>query len=141
MRRHPIATGAVLFGAILVSGCGGPVNVEGQVRWAGKPLAGAQVLFIPVAGGQQAGDVTDAEGHFRLRNPQTLGIVPGEYLVTVSKKDYPPGMKRPELHEMSLALTAKMKQLLPAKYTLQDQTPLRVQVPRAGTEDIVLEID
>jgi hypothetical protein len=141
MRLHRIAAGALLLASILANGCGGPVNVEGKILWAGKPLAGAQVLFIPVAGGQQAGDVTDAEGHFRLQNPKTMGIVPGEYLVTVSKKDYPPGMKRPDLHEMSLALSAKMRQLLPNKYTLQDHTPLRVKVPRGGTQDVVLEIE
>jgi hypothetical protein len=36
------------------------------------------------------------------RKPLKMGVVPGEYLVTVSKKDYPPGMKRPDAHEMTM---------------------------------------
>jgi hypothetical protein len=34
-----------------------------------------------------------------------------------------------------------MKETLPAKYTVQDKTPLRVTVPRGGTTDVVLEIE
>jgi hypothetical protein len=130
---------AVLAG--LAIGCGGPVNVEGKVVMGGKPVAGAQILFIAVSGGREAGDVTDEEGKFRLKNPQDLGVVPGEYLVTLSKKDYPSGMKRPDAHQMTMALTAKMKETLPARYTVQDKTPLRVTVPRGGKTDVVLEID
>ena len=140
MRRHRIGMVGLLLGPALAAGCGGPVNVEGKVVLDGKPLTGVQILFIPVGGGPQAGDVTDDEGKFQVKNPQTLGVVPGEYLVTVSKKDYPPGMKRPGPREMTMALTAKMKETLPANYTLQDKTPLRVTVPRGGKKDVVLVI-
>lgn len=141
MRLCTIWMGGLLVSSALATGCGGPVNVEGKVVRDGKPLAGATVLFIPVAGGQQAGDVTDEAGNFQIKNPQTLGVVPGEYRVTVSKKDYPPGMKRPDAHQMTMALTAKMKETLPAKYTTPGETPLRVSVPRGGRKDVVLEID
>ena len=140
MRLHPVLTTS-LFGSVFAIGCGGPVNVEGKVVMGGKPLTGAQILFVPVAGGLEAGDVTDEEGKFQVKNPQKLGVVPGEYRVTVSKKDYPPGMKRPDAHQMTIALTAKMKETLPAKYTVQDKTPLRVTVPRGGTTAVVLEIE
>jgi len=140
MRWHRCGLGSLLVGLILIAGCGGPVDVQGQVVRDGKPVPGAQVSFIPVQGGQEAGDITDDEGRFRLKNPQKLGIVPGEYKVTVSKMDYPPGMKRPGPLEMSLALTAKMKETLPLDYTRDDKTPLRVTVPRGGIKDLVLEI-
>src|SRR4029077_19742292 len=94
MRLHNILPASLLVCSALAGGCGGPVNVEGKVIMSGKPLTGAQVLFVPVTGGREAGDVTDEEGNFRLKNPQNLGVVPGEYRVTISKKDYPPGMKR-----------------------------------------------
>ncbi len=42
---------------------------------------------------------------------------------------------------MTMALTAKMKETLPARYTMQDKTPLQVTVPRGGTNDLVLEIE
>ena len=140
MRRYSMVTGSLFVCSALVAGCGGPVNVEGKIFRDGKPLAGAQVLFIPLGGGEQAGDLTDEEGNFRLKSPQALGIVPGEYLVTVSKMDYPPGMKRPDPHQMTMAMTAMMKQTLPAAYTLQDKTPLRVIVPRGGRNDVIIEI-
>jgi hypothetical protein len=141
MRLHRVLMTGLFACSVLAIGCGGPVNVEGKVVMGGKPLTGAQVLFVPVAGGLEAGDVTDDEGKFQIKNPQKMGVVPGEYRVTVSKKDYPPGMKRPDAHEMTMALTAKMKETLPARYTLQDKTPLRVTVPRGGKNDVVLEIE
>ena len=141
MRLHRVLMTGLFACSVLAIGCGGPVNVEGKVVMGGKPLTGAQILFVPVAGGLEAGDVTDEEGKFQVKNPQKLGIVPGEYRVTLSKKDYPPGMKRPGPHEMTMALTAKMKETLPARYTAQDKTPLRVTVPRGGKNDVVLEIE
>jgi hypothetical protein len=140
MRSHRIWTGGLFVCLALVAGCGGPVNVEGKVVRDGKPLAGATVVFLPVDGGQEAGDVTDEEGNFRLKNPQKMGIVPGEYLVTVSKTVWPPGMKVPGPQEMTIPLVAKMKESLPAEYTLKDKTPLKITVPRGGIKDLVLEI-
>jgi hypothetical protein len=140
MRRRNIVTTTVFVCSAVTAGCGGPVAVEGKVTRNGKPLAGAQVLFIPASGGQQAGDLTDEEGNFRLKNPQGMGVVPGEYVVTVSKMDYPPGMKRPDPHQMTMAMTALMKQTLPAQYTQQHKTPLRVTVPPGGRNDVILEI-
>jgi hypothetical protein len=140
MRLHKIVMGSLCVCSAFALGCGGPVNVEGRVLMDGKPVGGAQVLFIPVNGGQQAGDVTDDAGHFQLKNPQKLGIVPGEYVVTVSKKDFPPGMKRPSPHELTIPLAAKMKETLPASYTQLDKTPLRITIPSGGTNDLVLDI-
>jgi hypothetical protein len=133
-------TGVLVIGLALAVGCGGPVNVQGKVVKDGKPLAGATVVFIPVNGGQEAGDLSDEVGNFRLKNPQKFGLVPGEYLVTVSKMVYPPGMKVPTPEEMTMAMTAKMKESLPVQYTKQDKTPLRVTVPRGGITDVVLDI-
>jgi Carboxypeptidase regulatory-like domain len=141
MRLYRIGLGGGLFVcAALAAGCGGPVHVEGKVVRDGKPLAGATVIFLPVGEGQEAGDVTDKEGGFRLKNPQKEGVLPGEYLVTVSKKVWPPGMKEPGPHELSIPLVAKMKESLPEKYTLKEKTPLKITVPRGGTKDLVLEI-
>jgi hypothetical protein len=141
MCRQRIVTGGLFVGLALALGCGGPVNVQGKVVKNGKPVAGATVMFIPVSGGQEAGDFTDEGGNFRLKNPQKFGLVPGEYMVTVSKMEFPPGMKVPEPKDLSMAMTAKMRESLPEKYTRQDKTPLRVTVPRGGTTDVVLNIE
>src|SRR5438128_11331253 len=140
MYRHRLLTRSLFVWAALAIGCGGPVDVQGKVLRNGKPVPEAQVVFIPVNGGHEAGDVTDGEGNFRLKNPQKMGVVPGEYLVTVSKRDWPPGMKRPGPGELSIPLAAMQKETLPEQYTQQEKTPLRITVPRGGVRDLVLDI-
>ena len=140
MRRERLLTGGLLVVAVLAVGCGGPVNVQGRVVKDGKPVADAMVLFHPVKGGQEAGDQTDEEGRFRVKNPQRDGIIPGEYKVTVSKKVWPPGMKVPTAHEMTIPMMAKQKESMPMDYISQEKTPLKVTIPRGGVSDLVLEI-
>ena len=41
---------------------------------------------------------------------------------------------------MTTALTAKMRETIPAKYTAPGETPFRITVPRQGTNDVVLDI-
>jgi hypothetical protein len=122
-------------------GCGGPVDVQGKVTLNGKPLAGAMVVFIPVNGGPEAGDFTDEEGNFRLKGTKTEGMLPGEYRVTVSKKEWPPGVTPPDPTKMTFASVKSKRETVPANYTVQDKTPLRVTVPSGGTKDIHLSLE
>ena len=85
-------------------------------------------------------ELRESAGHFRLTSPTANGILPGPYRVTVSKKQYSPGMKVPSAKEMSFALSAKMRETLPKRYTLPDQTPLRIDVPRGGKKDVELAL-
>ncbi len=80
----------------LVSGCRREqprvVPVSGQVRYAGKPLAEAKVLFVPQAGGRPATGDTDQQGRFRLTTfERGDGALVGEHAVTV----FPPGSAGP----------------------------------------------
>ncbi|MCX7430949.1 MAG: carboxypeptidase-like regulatory domain-containing protein [Planctomycetia bacterium] len=76
-----------------VVGCGraGPKVefVEGTVLLDGEPVTGADVGFLPVAGGLVAYGRTDSAGKFRLTTSQggkRLGGAPvGDYAVTVVK--------------------------------------------------------
>jgi hypothetical protein len=138
MRRRLAATAPLL--AALAAGCGGPVDVQGKVLMDGKPLAKATVVFVPEEGGLEAGAVTDEEGSFRLSTSKSDGAKPGEYLVTVSKKDWPPGVTPPGPKELTFGAMAKMKEVVPRKYTSQERTPLRVTIPRGGVKDLVLEV-
>jgi len=127
--------------ALALAGCGGPVPVEGKVTMNGKPLAGATVVFIPVNGGPEAGAQTDEEGNFHLTGTKTEGISPGEYRVTVSKKEWPPGVTPPEPTKMTFASVLQKRETVPLKYTAQDKTPLRVPVPNGGTKDVHLALE
>ena len=137
-------TTAFLLGGCLLAvlvGCGGHAPVEGRVTLDGQAVEGAAVYFRPGAVGEDAGGITDADGRFRLNGPKAEGVLPGLYWVTVSKKQYPPGMKVPSAKEMSFALSAKMIEVLPKRYTLPDKTPLRVEVPRGGKKDVLVELE
>jgi Carboxypeptidase regulatory-like domain len=124
-----------------VLGCSGPVDVQGQVTLNGKPLAGATVTFVPLSGGPEASAFTDAEGNFRLNGTKTEGTLPGEYRVIVSKKEWPPGMTPPDPTKMTFASVKSKRETVPANYTVQDKTPLRVTVPRGGIRDIRLDLE
>jgi hypothetical protein len=75
-----------------------------------------------------------------VASPTADGILPGTYRVIVSKKQYPPGMKVPSAKEMSFALSAKMRETLPKRYTIAEQTPLRIEVPRGGNKNVELAL-
>jgi hypothetical protein len=142
MGLHRIFAGS-LAGCLglALAGCGGPVDVRGKVTMNGKPLAGATVIFIPESGGPEAGALTDEEGNFRLTGTKTEGTLPGEYRVTVSKKEWPPGVTPPEPAKLTLDSMKVMRETIPLKYRVKDKTPFRVTVPSGGTKDVDLALE
>ena len=63
------------------------VPVRGVVKYKGKPVEKANVVFSPIAAGQPgAGAITDANGEFTLKTFEDAdGAVPGKYQVGVSR--------------------------------------------------------
>ena len=89
-------TGLVL---LVFSGCSNPDSkyamVEGTVTYNGVPLAEATVSFQATAmDGESASGTTDASGRFRLTSIGAVGsgrgALPGDYRVTVEKRELPP---------------------------------------------------
>ncbi len=82
-----------LLSTLLLVGCSaGSSNpktypVTGNVTKGGKPVSGAQVVFVSVEqGGQSAFATTDAEGKYQLMTFEPNdGALPGTYVVKVSK--------------------------------------------------------
>jgi len=76
---------------LAVAGCGKPsrsVPAGGRVMLDGKPMAGAAVLFSPVAGGVPGRATTAADGSFTLSTFDVGdGAVVGLHRVGVSKMD------------------------------------------------------
>jgi hypothetical protein len=121
---------------LLATGCGGgpyPVAaVSGRVTLNGQPLAGAGVVFQPVAAsGSQPGPgstgVTDKDGRYTLRltGKESKGAVVGKHTVRItmmpesdSAEDRPKSAKRPKP--------------LPQRYNLK--TTLEFDVPAGGTD-------
>lgn len=137
----PLRAGLAGCMALVLAGCGGPVPVEGKVTLDGKPLAGATVVFIPEGGGPESGAMTEEGGEFRLVTTKTEGALPGVYRVTVSKKEWPPGVTPPDPTKMTFASVKLKKETVPLKYTVQDKTPLRITVPGGGTKEVHLNLE
>ncbi len=118
---------------IAFAGCsgtkGGPATVEvtGTVTLNGASVDQANVLFSPEIGsndGRLASQAkTDAQGRFQLTTHVgggkfKSGIVPGKYVVTVTKPDPAPAKNT----------FAAPKNLLPSKYAEAKSSPFKAEV-------------
>ena len=134
----------------LMSGCGDnklkTYRVEGTIEYKGAPLAGTTITFYPVdSGATPAFGSTDDNGRYvlsTLAGNMGAGTTPGEYTVTITKREQVPtgtrirtGGGENEFVEMM------MKETLPAQYTTVQTTPFRVIVEnkKMNTFDFKLE--
>jgi len=146
-----LAMGAILW----IVGCGAKRNLDflkdavpatGHVTLAGKPLPGATVSFIPTiqsAGGRDATGVTDASGVYQMSTlvsgvspDQSKGVVPGEYVVVISRVAMPDGTPPPaDIIDENDAIAKGARQSVPAKYTNPETSPLKVRVAPPKAEN------
>jgi hypothetical protein len=88
-RQRWVACGTILLLALMIAGCGDSdratlVPVTGTVTQGGKPLAQADVMFLPERGAPSSGK-TDANGQFTLMfNDGRPGAVVGKHKVLIS---------------------------------------------------------
>ena len=140
-----------VYSAMLLGGCGpempATVAVTGQILQNGKPVANAQVGFIPTSeesGALPARGETDDEGRYTLRTyvapgHEANGATPGDYAVTVQKTDVPADPAA------MAAMFAKNPgfvppQLLPTNYATAKLSPLKATVRDNGDNDFVFEV-
>ncbi|MDR2642608.1 MAG: carboxypeptidase-like regulatory domain-containing protein [Planctomycetaceae bacterium] len=74
----------------LLLGCSGSnisglVPCEGTVQINGQPVENANVIFSPKTSGRSAGGMTDNKGFYKLHTNVEVGVLPGEYHVTIVK--------------------------------------------------------
>ena len=122
---------------LAIVGCSSGITllpVSGQVTLDDKPVAGAAVLFQPVAGGPAASGVTDADGNYTLETANRKGAVPGEHKVTVTKKIVK-GVREDETVDAS---GVQIQWLVPEKFSDPDKSGLKRTVARGG--DYVLQL-
>lgn len=131
------------------SGIKGLVPVKGTVTYNGEPVEGATVTFAPAAsGGKAAVGKTDSSGAYSLttKDPGD-GILPGDYMITVSKTEATGGLsleeaekwaeENPEKRPPSPTLTEH----LPEKYKVARNSGLKATVSEGDDNSIDLALE
>jgi ABC-type transport system substrate-binding protein len=119
----------------------GPATVEvtGTVTLNGSPVEQASVLFSPEIGsndGRLASQAkTDPQGRFQLTThigggKFKSGIVPGKYVVTITKPDPAPAKNT----------FAAPKNLLPSKYADAKSSPFKAEVAAGQKNDFPFDL-
>lgn len=115
------------------------LQVSGKVTYQDKPLAGAEVSFVPAVDNKNvhpARGVTNDSGEYTLStyvDPQNdlRGATEGDFKVTVSKTET---MDQEKMREQFAANPAmEFKKLVPGKYTNPKETPLKATVDASKT--------
>lgn len=122
--------------AMPLVGCGGGVGtiaVTGVVTHNSKPLADADVSFVPETGSPAYGR-TDASGRFTLTTfNEGDGATPGKHTVTVIKSE-----------EVKAATDtnpyAEYRSVLPEKYGRPQESPLTAEVEKGGSNDFTFDV-
>lgn len=116
--------------------------VSGTVKYRGKPLENASVVFLPDAQGQLlASGTTDSKGHYQLTTRNTNdGALVGKHRVTVTLRG--PNKKLPE-DQLTTGLPGSNFEpgdaLIPQRYFLPDTSGLMREVkPGSNTVDLEL---
>ncbi len=131
----------LFFVPVLFVGCGndGKIKteyVDGIVTMNGEPLVLANVTFYPVdeAKGREAYGSTDESGKYTLTTDggrEEGGALPGEYIVTVSKRDVPKLEPTGDPDPNKPVKPIKVQQaplMTPEKYNKKDSTDLKATV-------------
>ena len=139
-----------------VVGCGtkGPAvsAVSGTVLLDGEPLDGASVVFHPTSSSGLAGSgKTSADGTFGLttfRATPGAGVVPGEYVVTIRKEEWPefkePEDDDPDYERKMAQVEKEMERATPTYVTPQaygdEETSGLTATVSTGENKIVFEL-
>jgi hypothetical protein len=139
-----VALGACTAGCGSGASISGLVPVTGNVTLDGKPLAGAQVLFVPSGeGGRISAGTTDQSGNYQLVTNTDKGAMPGMYKVAVTylaKPDGSPVVATEEGMDLTqLEASGQVMQILPPKYSDQQQTELKYEV-KSGKNEYDIEM-
>ena len=141
-RRSAATLLLVVLSALGMLGCGNPRNrpitvpAGGQVFFRGEPVAGAEVVFLPMTATERraARGTSGADGRFSLRtffsaHDDAAGASTGEYAVTIRKIPPPPARVDP-LKPATIPHDA-----LPDRYGDPRASGLSATVPEGGKND------
>ncbi len=131
----PIGIGLALLVAA-VAGCGRRAEVSGTVTLDGVPLTSGVVTFTPRDAGASAYAAIDADGRYIAQTGASVGLAPGDYVVTVAANlpageggPTGPGPYSDGIRPLST----------PQRYADRSQSPLRALL-KSGTQELRLEL-
>lgn len=139
-------------------GCGEgkPAHIPDLVPYSvkithnGSPVDGAKVILSPASGTFSAAGDTDANGVAVLKTEgQYEGVVPGEYMVSVTKyeiikTDFGPVPSDPKEYaeyERKLKAQPKPKNLLPEKFSSFSKSGLKASVSTGSKEPVEMPLE
>ena len=118
----------------VLAGCdSGPrlVKAGGTVKYQGKPLAGANVVFISEDGSVPSLGRTDEQGQFELKTNGRPGAPVDEYKVAITAVRQKRAVSEAEAVSMtSEQIAANHESLIPAKYNNQISSGLTAAVSK-----------
>jgi hypothetical protein len=136
----------LVLAVFLIAGCktappGPPlVPASGTITLDGKPLAAADLIFVPYGDtkGQSGVARTDGEGKYELltADRQHKGVAVGSYRVVINKLVKPDGTDYVPDPNAGPIDTGGFKELLPAVYSDMGQTELEINVPEGGSKSL-----
>lgn len=136
-----IAGLSILFG---LTGCGGGerlpplLPVEGTVKMNGKPLASAELSFIPDPSNKDVtigSAFTADDGTYKVRFLSKMGLSAGKYVVTVRKSEVDDISKIPDAMKndpAQLEMMGVTKPVLNDRYSSPEKSPFRIEVAESG---------
>jgi hypothetical protein len=141
-----------LLSAASVIGCGGTaedqiklVRVTGKITLNGKPLAGADVSFVPQPGNKDSTpgiDQSGPDGNYMVSFKGRTGVAPGKYRVFVTPADPEAESQIPEKFKNDPMMFKIMKGSQGATKTTQQKAIAKgefdAEVP---DKDVVLDFD
>ena len=124
----------VLFFCCLVVGCSSSrlYDVRAVVTLDDKPLAGAEVSFFLVRNNtKSAVGVTGEDGQVTFKTAEADGVLPGTYVVTLSKTVEESRLSNNEIRalaEVGVPFRPKVTEFVPEKYTRCETSDLKVKI-------------
>lgn len=122
----------LLLMSLMLSGCGDAKlesTVAGTVTLDGEFIGPGIIQFFPVGGGHNPATGTiDVDGRYQMKTNNTIGLLPGEYQVTVAIYD------QPDVAPGERAAPGSAPLRIPQKYISAKTTDLKFSVTSGKNE-------
>jgi hypothetical protein len=133
-RRNRVLLAFVILVCAASQGCGGNgfASVEGKVSLDGKSLEGGNVTLHPVGPGPLSYSGISPDGSYQIRTASRKGVLPGDYVATVSWRS---GIPSPGMTLRQIQALEKV----PIRYCAEETSDLHVEV-KPGRNSIDLQL-